>query len=179
MEIRIANYVTASHLLGREPNQWHAIVLLDSDKHATDFVRSHTRSYLILRFDDIEAHHPNRYAPTERQVAQSPEFSRGKDKLLVSCRAGQGRSAALAYVIGCRERGAIEAINILDPTRHRPNRLIISLGDALLDARGVREHFERWQRTYAHVKLSDHYDEIEKELDTLEAQGATNRICVP
>src|SRR3954454_4806568 len=103
MEIRIAGYLTASLLLEQEPSQWHALVLLDSTKHATDFVRDHARTHLYLRFDDVEAPRGNKQVPTRNQVAKALEFARGKDKLLVSCRAGRGRSVALAYLIACRE----------------------------------------------------------------------------
>jgi predicted protein tyrosine phosphatase len=178
MEIHVGGYVAASLLLEREPKQWHTLVLLDSDKQATDFVRDHSRSHLCLRFDDIEEPRANKQIPTRTQIAQAIEFARGKDKLLVSCRAGRGRSVALAYVICCRERGAAEALKLLDPTRHRPNRLVISLGDSVLDTLCVLDSFDDWRRRHAHTELSDYYDEMEKEFEALEAQGATNRICV-
>jgi predicted protein tyrosine phosphatase len=179
MELRVGGYVAASFLLEREPNQWHALVLLDSHKEATDFVRDRARSHLVLRFDDIEEPHPNKQTPTRTQISQALEFARGKDRLLVSCRAGRGRSVALAYLIACQEHGASEGLKLLDPTRHRPNRLVIRLGDTLLDALGALDQFDDWRKRHAHIPLSDYYDEMEKEFEALEAQGATNRICVP
>ncbi len=95
----------------------------------------------------------------------------------MSCRAGRGRSVALAYVICCRQYGVAEALKLLDPTRHRPNRLVVRLGDSLLDSIGVLDSFDGWRRQHAGIPLSDHYDEMEKEFEALEAQGATNRIC--
>ncbi|MBP3955758.1 dual specificity protein phosphatase family protein [Gemmata sp. G18] len=178
-EIRIAGYTAASLLLERELKQWHALVLLDSNKQATNFVQEHTPSHLYLRFDDIEEPRADKQTPTRAQIAQAIEFAQGKDKLLVSCRAGRGRSVALAYLICCRERGVTEALKLLDPTRHRPNRLVISLGDTLLDALYVLDSFDDWHRRHAHVQLSDYYDEMEKEFEALEAQGASNRICGP
>ncbi|AMV25765.1 Dual specificity phosphatase, catalytic domain [Gemmata sp. SH-PL17] len=178
-EIRIAGYLAASLLLEREPKQWHALVLLDSGKEASDFIQEHTVSHLCLRFDDIEEPRVNKLTPTRSQIAQALEFAKGKDKLLVSCRAGRGRSVALAYIICCRTRGISEALNLLDPTRHRPNRLVVSLGDTLLDAPCALDSFDDWRRRHAHVQLSEYYDEMEKEFETLEAQGATNRICGP
>ena len=177
MEIRIASYVAASFLLERELNQWHALVMLDSGKEATDFVETHARDHLYLRFDDIEEPRTNKHAPTKRLIEQGLNFAKGKDKLLVCCRAGQGRSVAMAYLISCRESGVTEALKLLDPTRHRPNRLVVTIGDALLEAPDVLEQFEDWRRRYSHIRLSDYYDEIEKEIDALAAQGATNRIC--
>jgi predicted protein tyrosine phosphatase len=176
MEIRIAGYVPASFLLEREPNQWHALVVLDSGKQATTFVREHARSHLFLHFDDIEQPHGAKQAPTSLLIEQALAFVKGKDKLLVSCRAGQGRSVAMAYLACCQERSVAEALTLLDPTRHRPNRLVISLGDALLGQPDVLDHFDDWRRGNAHVRLSDYYDRLEKELDDLEAQGARDRI---
>jgi len=115
VEIRIGSYVAASFLLEREPNQWHTLVVLDSNKQATEFVKGHARSCLFLRFDDIEAPHPNKEQPTRAVIEQGIEFAKGKDKLLVSCRAGQGRSVAMAYLIGCEAIGVPEALKLLRP----------------------------------------------------------------
>jgi predicted protein tyrosine phosphatase len=177
VEIRIANYLAASFLLEREPAQWHALVVLDSGKQATDFVQTHARSFLYLRFDDVEEARTAKQAPTKTLIEQALTFARAKDKLLVSCRAGQGRSVALAYLIACRERGVPEALKLLDATRHRPNRLVVALGGALVEGPGVLEHFDEWRRGHSHIQLSDYYDDIEKEFEALEAQGARNRIC--
>jgi predicted protein tyrosine phosphatase len=177
MEIRIGGYVAASFLLEQEPQQWHALVLLDSGKRPTDFVEARALSHLYLDFDDIEQPLANKQPPTAALLERALEFARGKGKLLVSCRAGQGRSAALAYLVGCQERGPREAIKLLDPTRHRPNGLVVSLGGALLGNRDVLGCFEEWRSRHAHIRLADYDDQLEKEFEALEAQGATNRIC--
>ncbi|MCE9568047.1 MAG: hypothetical protein K8U57_39095 [Planctomycetes bacterium] len=177
MEIRIASYVAASLLLEREPNEWHALAMLDSDKQPTGFVQANTRSHLFLWFDDIEELRPNKQLPTRTLIEEGLNFAKGKDKLLVSCRAGRGRSVAMAYLIACQELGVSEALKLLDPTRQRPNRVVVSLGDSLLDVPGVLRQFEEWQRLHSAVRLSDYYEEMEKEYDALEAQGATNKIC--
>jgi hypothetical protein len=39
------------------------------------------------------------------------------------------------------------------------------------------QRFEDWRQCHSHIQLSDYYDEIEKEFEELEAQGASNRIC--
>ncbi|MSU80448.1 MAG: hypothetical protein EXS16_20465 [Gemmataceae bacterium] len=179
VEIRIGSYVAASFLLEKEPDQWHALVVLDSSKEATEFVKAHARSYCYLRFDDVEQPRANKETPTKAMIEQGLQFAKDMDKLLVSCRAGQGRSVALAYVICCRERGVQEALRILNPTRHRPNRLVVTIGDALLEMPDVLDQFDEWRRRHSHIRLSDYYDEMEKEFDALEAQGASNRICGP
>lgn len=178
MEIRIGGYLAASMLLEREPGAWHALVLLDSGLEPTEFVAEQTRSHLFLRFDDVEGPQGSRRPPNRAQIAQALEFAAGKDRLLVSCRAGRGRSVATAYLIACREHGVAEALKLLDPTRHRPNRLVVSLGQGLPGMPDVLGPFNEWRRQSAHVQLSDHYGEVEREFEAMEARGGTNRICV-
>jgi predicted protein tyrosine phosphatase len=179
MELRIGSYAVASFLLEQEPTQWDAIVILDSGRKATDFLNTHARSHLYLRFDDIEEPQTNKQCPTKALIEQGLNFAKGKDKLLVSCRAGRGRSVAMAYLICCREHGVAEALKRLDPTRHRPNRLVVTIGDSLLEAPDALDQFDEWRRLHSHLRLSDYYDEMEKEIDELEAQGARNKICGP
>src|SRR5262245_44410735 len=163
MEIRICGYVAASLLLEQEPKQWHTLVVLDSGKRPTDFVEAHALSHLYLNFDDIEQPHSSKQPPTSALIAQGLEFARGKEKLLVSCRAGRGRSTGMAYLICCQERGVAEAIQLLDPTRHRPNRLVIALGDALLGNPDVLARFDEWRDRHRDIRLSDYDDRLEKE----------------
>ena len=177
MQIRIGSYVAASFLLENDPNEWHALVLLDSNVQATQFVEMHAQSYCYLRFDDVEQYVSNKLCPSDAAIDQGLRFAEGKDKLLVSCRAGQSRSVAMAYLIACRMQGTSDALKLLNPARHRPNRLIVSIGSALLPVPDALDKFDEWRQQNAHVRLSDHYEEIERELDVLELQGATNRIC--
>ncbi|WP_439622698.1 hypothetical protein [Gemmata sp.] len=179
MEIRIAGYVAASLTLEREPARWHALVMLDSDVRETDFVPAHTRSHLFLRFVDIEEPRESKHLPSKSLLRDALQFAHGKDKLLVSCRAGRGRSVAVGYTIACQQLGVAEAVKFLDPTRHRPNQLVVRLGSELLEDSTALTEFERWRRDNANVRLSDFYDAMEREFDALEAQGATNKICVP
>ncbi|OWK38717.1 hypothetical protein [Fimbriiglobus ruber] len=179
MEIRIGSYLAASWLLEQESQQWHTLVLLDSGKDPTDFVAAHARSFHFLRFDDIEEPRSGKQLPSRMLIEQGLDFAKGKDKLLVSCRAGQGRSVAMAYVIHSRESGAAAASPLLDPTRHRPNRLVVEIGSQLLGTPAVLDHFDAWRRTHAHIKLADYYDDMEREFEALVARGAVNRICGP
>jgi hypothetical protein len=85
----------------------------------------------------------------------------------------------MAYLICCQERGPAEAVKLLDATRHRPNRRVIEIGDALLGDPEILDQFQAWQERHSHIKLSDYYDQLEKEFDALEAQGARDRITGP
>lgn len=176
MEIRIAGYVAASLLLEREPQQWHALVMLDSNRTSTNYVETQSLSCLYLSFDDVEHSRNGKQLPTSASVERGLEFARGKDKLLVSCRAGRGRSVAMAYLICCREQSVADALGLLDPTRHKPNRLVVTLGNAILDVRGVLTAFDGWCATHAGTELADYHDQMEQEFDALETQGAIDRI---
>lgn len=177
MELRVGNYVVASYLLEHEPSQWDTLVVLDSGKQATNFVKDHARSYLYLRFDDIEEPREHKEVPNKAQLEQGLAFAKGKNKLLISCRAGQGRSVGLAYLISCREHGVQQGLELLNPTRHKPNRLVIAIGAKLLEMPEALVYYDEWRRRHGHIQLSDYYEEMEKELDVLEAQGASNKIC--
>jgi len=131
MDIRILGYLSASFLLEHEPSKWDVLVILDSDVTPTDFLQSHACRHLFLRFDDIEQVTDGRQLVTSDQIAQGLEFATDSSRLLISCRAGQSRSAAMAYLVSCREQGADAATKIIDPTRHMPNRLVVSLGARL------------------------------------------------
>ncbi len=178
MNICIKSYLTASALLESEPNQWNVLVILDSGWIVTNFLLSHSRSYLALRFDDIDQPRSNKLLPSTTQIQQGLDFSIGKDNLIVCCRAGQSRSAALAYVIACRERGASTALQLLDPTRHSPNRLVVTIGDMLLEFSDAFDQFHDWRTRHSQFRLSDYSAELESEIDELESQGASNKICV-
>ena len=82
----------------------------------------------------------------------------------------------MAYLIACQERGAAEAIKLLDPIRHRPNRLVVSIGDSLLNVPDVIGQFDDWLRSHAQIRPRDYYDRLAEELDALMRQGATDRV---
>jgi predicted protein tyrosine phosphatase len=175
MEIRVCGYVAASLLLEQEPNQWDVLVILDTGINPTDFVAQHTLRHLFLFFDDIEEPRQGKQLVTSHLVKQGLDFAAGKEKVLVTCRAGQSRSAAMAFLIACECMGRQQAIEILDPTRHRPNRRVIEVGghhEALA-------YFDEWRVCHSHVRLSDYYDRLEREFAAMEARGARDRITGP
>ncbi|WP_165248887.1 hypothetical protein [Paludisphaera soli] len=179
MEIRIAGYLAASHLLEREPGRWHAVVILGAETESTGYAETRALSCLYLRFDDVLDPRPGKITPTRDALRRGLDFATAKDKVLVTCRAGQGRSAALAYLIACQVRAPAEAITLLDATRHSPNRLVVKLGATALGDPTILDRFDEWRRDDSRIRLSDHYDEIEAEFDELERRGARNRITTP
>ena len=176
MNIVIRNYLSGSFTLESEPNKWDAIVILDSGLAHSDFVAQHAKRFLYLRFDDVVADSQGKRSPTSNDVQEAIEFSRESEHLMVCCRAGQSRSAAIAFLICNTLNGADAARDLLDPKRHIPNSLIIDIGARLTDDESVGQSFHKWLADHKNVTLSDHYDDIENEFDELERQGARNRI---
>lgn len=176
MKIAIRSYLAGSFLLEREAKTWDAIVILDSGLTPSEFVAEHARKHMYLQFDDITAASPQKIMPTLEDVSEAIEFSRDSEQLLVCCRAGQSRSAALAFVIACQLLGTKNAVPLLNARRHAPNSLIIELGAAVVDDPLFLTIFADWQVANRSQRLTDYLDEIEEEIDELERDGAKNRI---
>jgi hypothetical protein len=176
MNIVIRNYLAGSFLLEQEPNVWDAIVILDSGLSHTAFVAEHARRHIYLRFDDVDADVHGKRVATLDDIRAATEFASHSENLMVCCRAGQSRSAAIAFLIGCQRLGPETACGLLNPKRHIPNSLIVDLGTRLMDDPFVLQAFAKWQTANKGVKLPSYFDDIEREFDELERQGARNRI---
>jgi predicted protein tyrosine phosphatase len=176
MEIKIAGYMAASHLLERESGRWHSVVILGAGTESTGYAETRSLSCLYLYFDDVLDPQREKNTPTPDAIQRGLSFVRGKDRVLVSCRAGQGRSVAFAYLVACQDRGPGEAISILDPTRHNPNRLVVKIGATVLGDLTILDRLDEWRRHNSSIRLSDYYDEIEAEFDELDRLGARDLI---
>ncbi|MFT5526740.1 MAG: hypothetical protein ACI9HK_004720 [Pirellulaceae bacterium] len=164
---------TGTSILGRySRSRFGAIALLSH----SEFVSNHTRDHLYLRFDDVLANGRGKRPPTSDDIRAAVEFAASSENLMVCCRAGQSRSAATAFVIGCQQLGVDIACGLLNPKRHIPNSLIIELAAKVLDDPHLLQYFSEWQLANKQVRLSEYLDEIEQEFDELELQGARNRI---
>lgn len=176
MEIVIRNYLAGSHLLESDAKRWDAIVILDSNLRASEFVENHSRNSLVLHFDDVTTPTNGKRPPTADQVESAIKFAADSDQLMVCCRAGQSRSAATAFSIAFQKLGSDAALGLLNPKRHSPNSLIIDLAATIIDDPMFGTVFHDWQTTNSHIKLTDYLDEIENEWGVLESNGARNRI---
>ena len=176
MDIVIRNYLAGSHLLASEPNRWDAVVILDSNLQESEFISKHARNSLVLHFDDVTASKTGKRLPALEQVASAIQFGVDSTRLMVCCRAGQSRSAAIAFAIAFRVLGSDAAIGLLDPKRHSPNTLIIDLASAIIDDPMFGAVINDWRTSNSHIKLTDYLDEIKSELDALESMGARNRM---
>ena len=107
-------------------------------------------------------------------IQSAIDFAADSKRLLVCCRAGQSRSAAVAFSIAFQKLGEDVALTLLNPKRHAPNSFVIGLAASIIEDPRFETVFQNWQTAHASVKLSDYVDEIESELDVLELKGARN-----
>ena len=145
MNIVIRNYLAASFLLESEPNAWDAIVILDSGMRHTGFVEEHAGRHVYLHFDDVNSPNAGKRPPMTDDIRTALEFAAGSENLLVSCRAGQSRSAATAFVICFDRLGPETAYRLLNPQRHVPNSMIVDLAARLIDDPLLLPTFRKWQ----------------------------------
>lgn len=176
MDIVIRSHIAGSFLLESEPQSWDAIVILDAGVKHTEFVAKHARQHLYLIFDDVTKQQAGKRAPNSRDIQNALAFANETQMLLVSCHAGQSRSAALAFVIAARYCGTEVAVGLLNPARHTPNPLIVQLGAEHVADPHYLTQFDAWRQRHASARFSDNLDDIEAELEALERRGAANRI---
>ena len=176
MKIEIRNYLAGSFLLETESKEWDSIVVLDSYLNESSFVEHHSSRSLQLKFDDVVKAARNRVEPNSALIQQALEFAKDSNQLVVCCRAGQSRSAALAFSIAFDNLGAAAAFELLNPRRHAPNERIVEIADGLIERPGLWNTFMQWVDRAGGIRLVDFLDEIERELDQLEARGARDRI---
>ena len=101
---------------------------------------------LILLFDDKESASPDRNTPQKQHVRDALRFAEGLDELVVSCRMGTSRSAAIAFAVVAQRSGMVNAFQILNPIRHSPNALIISYVEELLELPYLIKAMESWKK---------------------------------
>lgn len=177
-EIRAASYLVASDLLQREAGHWDVIVVLGSEAELNPFVADNSQRHLVLRFDDIEHPIHGQQPVTSMHIDQAMAFAKDSENLLVTCRAGQSRSVALAYVLFCQHLGLKPATEMLNPKRHLPNQLVIREAACLLDRPEIEDSFQAWRVSNAHIALSNYYAEIGDEVDALVASGVFNQVSI-
>lgn len=171
MEISIHSYLTASAKLVDEPNCWDVILILDSGLSATDYVDAQARRSLILHFDDIEKDQRGKRMVTADVIKRAFEFSSESNRLLVTCRAGQSRSASLGFAIACKSGGREVAENLLNPKRHSPNKKVIELADFEFPEAGIYASHAAWRKKNEAIRMIDFLDEIAAEREQLIQSG--------
>lgn len=144
MRTEICSHGTLLGVLSAEPGVLDLLLVTNPGTDPPADVLSLARRVLLLQFDDFTEARPGVVLPSTEDVQKALDWSAGGGDLVVCCHAGVSRSAALAYIIRCRDWSPEKALDILTPGWHRPNALIVRLGAALLGQPGVLDAWATW-----------------------------------
>lgn len=103
---------------------------------------------LHLEAHDVDQKKHRFIPPDLSHVEKFLEFTEGMDELACICHAGVSRSSSTAYVIASRSVGPQEALKLLDPGWHWPNRLIVYMGACMLKMPNVWHDFVDWHKKH-------------------------------
>lgn len=110
-----------------------------------DLHRDNFNSLCSVIFDDISE--PMAGAgyrlPKEKDIEKVLQWAKDKENILVHCSAGISRSSAIAYLIECTRIPPCEAVKILKPGIHYPNRLMVKIGSEILGNPEIYEVFNK------------------------------------
>ncbi len=140
---------TAQQFLANRPGEFHCLVITDAGYPFPEEIAGLCGDVLHLSFDDVCF--PSGFFQRLADLAtvrKGLEWAGRRDKLVVACHAGISRSAAFAFLIACTDRPPEYALRVLDPTRHRPNDLVVFLGSKVLGDRAVWDTFLAWCRAH-------------------------------
>jgi predicted protein tyrosine phosphatase len=146
MDIDICSHGVLLGLLSADPGRRDLLLVTNPGVELPEGVPPLARRLLHLQFDDFSSPLPGVVLPTADDVRRALDWAAGRERLVVSCHAGVSRSAALAYLVRCREVPPPEAIGILSKVWHNPNELIIRLGASVLEDDGIYEAYLAWSR---------------------------------
>lgn len=137
-------------MVNLEPHVHKAVVIHETGKYGeVREIVSLLKDSVVLEMDDVISQTgatSTRNAPTKEMVERAVKS--GFD--IVSCRAGISRSAAIGFLIECTKKSPEEAIQILDPTHHYPNELVLKLGQEILDVNFNPVVCEFYKKVAAH-----------------------------
>jgi predicted protein tyrosine phosphatase len=149
-EIHIRGHAvnTAQQFLAGRPGEFHCLLITDFGYPFPDGIRERVGSVMHLAFDDACFRTGLHRLADRTTVQQALAWAERRDKLLIACHAGISRSAALAFLIACTDRPPEQALNLLDPEKHRPNDLVVMLGSNILGNRQIWDTFLGWCRRH-------------------------------
>ncbi len=145
MDIDICGRHSLTGLLADEPGQRDLIVVSNPLAGLPDGIEGLPRRLLHLEFDDQTTPGRDVVLVTIEDIRRALEWSADYQRLIVSCHAGISRSAALAYVIACRDHPPRVALGVLTRRWHVPNERIVRLGADVLADEEIYRAFLAWR----------------------------------
>jgi len=148
-EITIWSLEDIADLIRRKPTGLNIVsirssCLPDSEYAFFDEFRGNYKDVIVEKFDDITAPEDGWIVPGAEHVRRILGWSEEKGNIAVHCTAGISRSPAIAYLIACQRISPQQAVKILDPAMHSPNRLIIKLGMEVMGDEAVMTEYVKW-----------------------------------
>lgn len=134
-------------------NNINLISIRDSNpsslKNGYDIIdKAELKNLLAITFDDVSDRLPPQYnrtknPPKESDIKTILEWAKQKmtensNDFMVHCTAGVSRSSAVAILIKYME-DPVNTLNIINPMLHSPNLKILSLGEKILNVKGIKE----------------------------------------
>jgi predicted protein tyrosine phosphatase len=149
-------------VLETDPKGFDAIVINGPEDKVPDYVPELAREYLHLQFDDVIYDYGHMVKPEHHHVEKALEWAKGRESIVVACAAGISRSSATAYAIVAQEHSLLDAISILNPKLHQPNKRIVYLASLILNKPELWDGFVDWSKTH----LGDSCESFKKWFET-------------
>jgi predicted protein tyrosine phosphatase len=153
MKISIAGHgsqaqFSVKDFLEKHPKQWSAVIINASGEKLPSYVEELAIEHFNVQFDDVVYSLGHTQPPEKSHVEQILTWCKGKEDIVFACAAGISRSSASAYIAACQECEVEEAIGVLDPNKHQPNKRIVYLGAKILDDPSIWDTFVKWSKKH-------------------------------
>jgi predicted protein tyrosine phosphatase len=147
MEICIKGHININGLLKAKYRQYNVILFTNHTCEPSQYIKTHAKKFLHLAVNDVDDPR-DEYGPRINHVEMILDWVKANicDKLICCCYMGVSRSSATAYIVGSSLWGPTQALSLLTPRRHWPNRLIVYLGSLVLQNCNIWTTFVEWQK---------------------------------
>lgn len=155
-------YSPLKKVLEDNPKEFDVVVINGPTDKVPDYVLEFGKDHLHLQFDDVIYDYGHMVKPERHHVEKALEWAKGRENIVVACAAGISRSSATAYAITCQENNITDALSILYPQLHQPNKRIVYLASQILNQPEIWDSFVNWSSTH----LGDSCGSFKKWFDT-------------
>lgn len=145
LKLYISGHAGAAGLLNERPDEFDVILYTNSNYPPPRPIVKNARDFIHFSVDDIDTERHGHVMPSAITVVNFLDWCKGKNEILCVCHAGISRSSATAYVIAASRADPEEAMKVLIPNRHWPNRRIVWLGSQILEQPDIWKWFVDWQ----------------------------------